>query len=55
MITYKRELVTPQRARQFLDNNAKNNRNMRPTKIQQYGNEEYGAWEMGQIADHLGL
>ena len=19
------------------------------------GNEEYGAWEMGQIADHLGL
>ena len=46
MITYKRELVTPQRARQFLDNNAKNNRNMRLTKVKQYARDmKNGRWD----------
>lgn len=38
-ITYKRELITPQRARVLLDSNSPNNRNPRNSKITQYARD----------------
>jgi hypothetical protein len=44
-LTYKRELITPQRARQMLDTNSENNRNPRSTKITQYARDmQSGNW-----------
>lgn len=44
-LTYKRELITPQRARQMLDTNSENNRSPRSTKITQYARDmQSGNW-----------
>lgn len=45
-LTYKRELITPQRARQLLDNNADNNRNVKSARVPQYARDmQEGHWD----------
>ena len=45
-LTYKRELITPQRARQLLASNAENNRNPKTAKIPQYARDMMeGHWD----------